>query len=801
MLRSFLVITLRLLWRNKLISLINIFSLAIGIMAFILIMLYVHHEMGYDKFNANYDRIYRLEGDDYGKLPPIVGTYVKDKVPEIESITRLALGGNGFISYVPADHPEESKQIEVSAFYADSTTFGVFTMPFILGDPQSALTDPFTVVLTESAAKKLFGDINPMMKNIVVLDHQFRITGIIRDIKNSHIEVDVLYSQESIAKVYPDRDLNNLARNSWLWSATYLLMNDEIDDSQVEEKINNVLTEINDGNLFDIEFKHFHIRPLKDIYFSGAIQNLQYGLHGDLKSIQIYFVVAILILVIACINYINLTTARATLRTNEVAIKKIAGSSISLLRYQLITESIIISFIALIIALTLVQVFLSKFNRMTMINFNIAELNRPIVWALVISSVVAIGIVAGIYPAVYLTTVKTITLMKGHINKGSGGIIFRKTLMTFQFSITIILIIGIITSLRQLQYARTRDLGFKKEQIITINTPSNFPEQYSLRETFKERLIQNQDILKVAYSAGIPGVYVPTITYEIDGIKRTMGSFLIDQEYLGVMGIQISDGRNFSLDRIGDRRDETSNDIQGILLNEAAVREFGIDSPIGKIIQWNDLHSMRPLKIIGIIRDFHFKSLHHKIEPLCMGWVIPMQTANIKISSSNIPATLKIIEVEWKKVYGSKPFVYDFLDESFDRQYKSDERLATVIGYFTWLAIIIACMGLFALSSFMVSRRTKEIGIRKTLGATVKTIYAMLSWDFLKWIVLAAIIACPIGWYVMNKWLETFAYHITLGPDIFIIAILIAVSLALLTITWQALKTARANPVEALRYE
>jgi putative ABC transport system permease protein len=373
--------------------------------------------------------------------------------------------------------------------------------------------------------------------------------------------------------------------------------------------------------------------------------------------------------------------------------------------------------------------------------------------------------------------------------------------MTFQFSITIILIIGIITTLRQLQYARTRDLGFKKEQIITINTPSNSPEQYSLRETFKERLIQNQDILKVAYSAGIPGVNVPTITYEIDGIKRTMGSFLIDQEYLGVMGIQISDGRNFSLDRIGDRRDETSNDIQGILLNEAAVREFGIDSPIGKIIQWNDLHIMRPLKIIGIIRDFHFKSLHHKIEPLCMGWVIPMHTANIKISSSNIPATLKIIEVEWKKVYGSKPFVYNFLDESFDRQYKSDERLATVIEYFTWLAIIIACMGLFGLSSFMIIRRTKEIGIRKTMGATIKTIYIMLSWDFLKWILLAAIIACPIAWYLMNKWLQGFAYHIKLGSDIFIMAALIAFVIALLTVTWQSLKSARANPVEALRYE
>jgi putative ABC transport system permease protein len=804
MLRSFLTITFRVLLRNKVSTSVNILSLAIGITSFIFIMLYVHHELSYDKFNENYDRIYRLEGDDFGKLPAVIGQYVRDRLPEFENIARLAGGYKGNISYSAEDDPENLKDVEVNYFWADSTTFDVFTFSFIHGDPQTALKEPFTVVLTESTAQKLFGDSNPMTKSITFDKHHFRVTGIIKDVKYSHIEIDALLSQESVPKVYALKD------TGWtpgLWSATYLLMTGEVDKDLVEKKINDVLTEINNGILFDIEFENFQLRPLRDIYFRGSVQNLQYGLHGNLKLIQVLSAIGVFMLVLACINYINLTTARSIIRAREIAIKRVAGSPLSLLRYQLILESIIVSLIALVVAMTLVQIFMPTFRLMALVDIPTSDLNRPVVWAGIVSGVALLGVLAGIYPAIYLTAARPAGLMKGELAAGSGQSFFRKVLMTFQFSISIVLIIGIIANLRQMHFVRNADLGFTKEQVITTYTPAFFPGEFSLRETFRQKLLQHGEIINVAFSAGNPGGGPPTGTIEFEGIKRTIGFFFIDDAYLDVMEIKITQGRAFSPDRPGERvhnEDWSSkeNDRVSVLLNETAVEEFGIQSPLGKVLHWTDRDGrVYEVEVIGIARDFHFRSLHHKVEPLFIYWTAPMSLASIRIHSSDIPATLKLIEKEWKNVYGQKPFRYQFLDETFDRQYRNDEQLASVIGYFTGLAVIIACLGLFALSSFMVSRRTKEIGIRKSLGATIGAIYFMLSWEFLRWILVAVLIACPVGWHLMNLWLEGFAYHITIGADIFIIAALLAILIALLTVTWQSLKAANANPVKALRYE
>ena len=804
MLRSFLTITLRVLWRNKVTSFVNIFSLSIGITAFIFIMLYVHQETSYDKFNENYNRIYRLEGNNYGKLPPIMGTYVKDRLPEVENIARLAGGRKSFISYSPDENPDNLKHIEANFFWADSTTFDVFTLPFVQGNPHNALKEPFTAVLTESTARKLFDDSNPLTKSVEFIGHQFRVTGVIKDVKNSHIEIDALFSQESISKVYP------LADHGWnkgLWNATYLLMTDGIDKELTEKKINDVLMEINDGILFDIDFEYFQIRPLGDIYFQGSLQNLQYGLQGNLKLIQVLSAIGVFMLVLACINYINLTTARSIVRAKEVAIKRVAGSSLSLLRYQLILESVVVSLIALVVATTFVQIFLPTFNLMAMLDIGTSDLNRPVVWAGIVSGVILLGILAGVYPAIYLTAARPVGLMKGEGPKGSGRSMFRKGLMTFQFTISIVMITGIITNLRQMHFARNVDLGFRKEQVVTMYTPHNFPGEFSVRETFKERLLQHNGIINVAFSIGNPGAGPALGTLEFDGIKRNVEFFFIDDDYLDVMEIKIAEGRAFSPDRPGEKvhtEDWSSkgNPDVGVLVNETMVDEFGIESPLGKILHWTDRKGrMWRIEIIGVVRDFHLRSLHHKIEPLFLFWTDPWSLASIRINSYDIPATVKLIEKEWKNVYGQEPFRYQFLDETFDLQYKNDEQLATVIGYFTGLAVIIACLGLFALSSFMISRRTKEIGIRKSMGAPTGTIYFMLSWEFLKWILVAVVIACPVAWYLMHQWLETFAYHITLGIDIFVIAAALAISIALLTVTWQSLKAAYANPVKALRYE
>jgi putative ABC transport system permease protein len=702
---------------------------------------------------------------------------------------------------LPENRPEDLKHIEASYFWADSTTFDVFTFPLIQGDPHTALKLPMTAVLTESTAKKLFGDSNPMMKTVEFSEHQFMVTGIIRDVEKSHIEIDVLFSLESISKIYPERDLNKTGPNSWLWSATYLLMTGTIDEKQVEDKINTALSEINNGSLFDTEFKHFHIRPMEDLYLDGVVQTLAYGLHGNLKMIHVLVAIGIFMLVLAGINYVNLTTARSAVRAKEIAVKRVSGSSANQLRYQLIVESIIVSLISLVVAVTIMQLSLSEFNQLTMVHIRVEELNLPEVWAGILASGVLIGILAGVYPAFYLTAIQPVRLIKGEGIKGSSGALFRSGLMTFQFALSIVMIVAIIVNFRQLHYVRSADLGFTADQIITLWTPADFPDQFTLRATFKERLLQHSGIEKVTYSYGNPGDHVPdSPMLEINGTNKSVKVILIDEDYLDVMGITLAQGRGFSLVGPGDRTWNPDTRVANVLINESMVSEFGMDSPVGKRIYYKGDNGYA-LEIIGVVNDFHLHSLHDKIEPLILMRIDHGVKASIKVASTDIPGTLKSIEAEWKKVFGLRPFVYQFLDETFDRQYKSDEQLATVIGYFTGLAVIIACLGLFALSSFMVSRRTKEIGIRKSMGASVGTIYSMLSWDFLRWILVAVLIASPVAWYLMRLWLETFAYHITLGADIFIIAALLAVAIALLTITAQALKAANVNPVESLRYE
>lgn len=806
MLRSFISITFRILWRNKVTSFVNVFGLSVGLTAFIFIMLYVMHETSYDKFNKNYDHIYRLEGDDFGKLPPVFGRHVNERMPEVENIALLSMGYKGMLGWAPDSGPENLKWVEGEFFMADSTTFDVFTFPFIQGNPQVALKLPMSIVLTRSMSQKLFGDENPMGKSVVFWERDYLVTGVMEDVRASHIAIDFLVSLTSFETIYPKRNINQTGTNSWAWSATYLLMKGKIDDRQVEDKINEELNEINDGKLVDTEFRRFHIRPLKDLYFGGEVQKLSYGLHGNKKMIGVLIAIGTFLLVLAAINYVNLTTARSTIRSKEIAVKRVTGSSTSLLRLHLVGESVIISLVSLVVAMTIVQLALPIFNQLTSVNIQIAEFNQPLNWAILLAGALLIGIVAGMYPAFYLTAIQPVILIKGTRTNHSGGSLFRSGLMTFQFSLSIIMIVAILVNFRQLNYLRTTNPGFNKEQIINVSTPADIPNEFALRETFKKKLLQHSTIEGVSFSYGIPGTLVAeSPTMEINDAHITLKSLLVDEDYMNVMGIAVTQGRGFSMDNPGDQGswNSTIDRVGGILLNETAVQQYGMENPIGQIIYFTWADSTRKaFEVIGVAKDFHFRSLHDKIEPLMVSWImIPGNTANIKVTSSDFSSALKVIEAEFKNVWGQTPFTYSFLDETFNRQYQHDEQLGKVIGYFTLLALIIACLGLFALSSFMVSRRVKEIGVRKVLGASVGTIYSMLSWDFLKWILVAIVVACPVAWYLMRLWLDTFAYHITLGAYVFVMAALLAIAIALLTVTGQSLKVARANPIESLRYE
>jgi putative ABC transport system permease protein len=801
MLRSFLTIALRILWRNKVTSFINIAGLSLGITAFIFILMYIYHETSYDKFNVHYENIYRLEIDNFARIPPSIGPLVRDRIPEVKHVVRLAGGYiEATVTYFPNKDPDNFKQASGTHFWADSTVFNVFTFPLVRGDLREALKGPFKVVLSETMAKKLFDDADPMMKVIEYQNHSFTVSGIINDVRNSHLQVDILLSQESLSKVYPERNLDNATANAWLWSATYLLMSEKLDVPHIEKKINDALQEIKDVNRFNLEFHQFRLRALKDIYFSGAMQNLDYSTHGNWKLIQVLFVVALVIVLLACINYVNLTTAKASLRAREVGVKMVVGSSGMLLRGQLILESMLFTITSFLIAITLVQIFLSPFNLLAGTDLRLTNLYTLRNLLIFLIGASALGMLTGIYPALYLTTVRPVNLMRGELSRESGSAPLRTGLMSFQFAISVIMIIGTLACLQQLNYIRTMNPGFNKEQVLTIETPADFPEEFALRETFKKKLLLHPQIKQVAYSVGHPSYDIPTAVLESNDLKRTSGFIVSDPDYIDLMNIKVVDGRNFSWDIEGKRIMWGDASQFAVLLNETAVEEFGIESPVGKSIKWIFSENQAwNCFIVGVVKDFHFRSLHHKIEPLVLGCGGPWYLCNIKISQKHIPATLKMIEGVWKTVYGIKPFKYRFLDDRLDQQYKSDEQTAKVIAYFAGIAILLACLGLFALSSFMISRRTKEIGIRKSMGASIKNIFVLLSWDFLKWIGVSSVIAVPIAWYLMELWLDGFAYHIKLGADIFITSMLVSIAIALLTITWQSLKAANINPARTLQ--
>lgn len=800
MIRSFLTIAFRILWRNKVTSFVNVFSLSLGITCFIFILLYVQHETSYDKFHENYDNLYRLEGDNYARLPPVIGDHIKERIPEITNVVHLSTHGLWDLTYRPEDNPEDITYAKTHVVWADSTTFNVFTFPFIQGDAVTALHNPFTAVITEETARMLFGATDPMGKTIEFVNHQFEITGIIKDPDKSHLQIGAFVSMRSMPLVYPDRNLNITGPNSWLWSATYLLTTKGVNREILESKINAALAEINDGNLFNTIFAHFNVRPLKDIYFYGALQNLDYGLHGSFQRVVILSIIGVFMLALASINYVNLTTARSIIRMKEVAVKRFVGSSTGLVRFQLILESVIVAIVSLLVAITVVQILINAFNNVAGVRIDLLQWNRLDIWLIAIGAVVILGVAAGIYPALYLTAVKPVRLVRSAVVvESTTSISPRSILMTLQFMLSIILMICALAGSRQLHYLRNANLGFSKDHIIQVETPQNHADDYLARQTFKEELLAQHNILGVSFAPGSPGSHIPTAPLDVKHEERAIEFLLVDHDYFKVMDIELVEGSGFFPRSLEDLTVSTGN-IR-IVVNECFVRELGLTSPVGYVFQREGPWGPRNYEIGGVVKDFHFRSLHHKISPIMFIQTRPMYLANIKVQPTELPTTIAVIEKAWKKVYGDKAFTYTFLDETFDQQYKNDEQLATVTIWFTCLTLVIACLGLFALSSFMITRRTKEIGIRKSLGASVKSIYALLSWDFLKWIALAVAVACPIGWYITSLWLRGFAYHVQLGADIFIIASALAFAVALLTVTWQSVKAASANPVNSLRTE
>jgi putative ABC transport system permease protein len=814
MIRSYFIIAIRYILRNKIQSVIQIASLAIGITAIILIGLYVDHELSYDKFNEKIDRIYRLEYGEFVGQFSAIGHQIKENIPEVDNVVRMLNWGGttkSTIRYISDESKEREREIKLVSKYiaCDSTVFDVFTFPFIQGDPASALRDPYSAVLTENTAREIFGNKDPVgeglwIKTPTLYESYFTVTGIIHDIENFHIDIDILLSIVSLGA--EDSAITKNILNTYEGGDeffTYLLLPDHSDVSRTEKNINTFFKDKAEGRYLS-EGSTFYLRPLEEIYFSSPLRN-EYGYcrHGNVKLLKILSAIAIFILVLACINYINLTTARASLRAREVGVRKVSGSLKSSLIVQFLVESVIISMISLLIAITLVQVLLPTFNQLTMIEINMERFFKPGTILLSIIGILLLGIMAGIYPALYLTAFKPVAFLKGEQLTGLRSVLFRRVLLTFQFAISVVLIIGVFTILRQLKYMKTADLGFDKELIVMIPAYyENMQWDFHKRQVYKEELLKHPNIQKVTFG-DVPGFPPGNSDFiEYNGIKIKPNYFKVDPDYFDLMDIELLQGRNFSWDIKGDFADYPNTDEWGgrVIINETLLREIGLESiedGINVIIE----ESPYKLEIIGVVEDIHLVSLHHKIEPFIFIWSNPSGITSIKILPNNIQGTIKNIKNEVESMFPKETFIYLFLDDGLDRLYENDERLARIISNFAIVALLIGCLGLFGLSSFMAARRTKEIGIRKAMGASVRIVFLLLSREFVKWISLSVIIACPVAWIIMNRWLRSFAYRTNIGAGIFILAIVIAFAIAFLTVAWQSLKTARTNPVEALRYE
>ena len=771
--------------RNKFYTTINIAGLAMGLACTLAIFLWVKDEESYDRFNTNIDNIYRVVENQYyagGELFPVAVTpsplaqFLKDEYPEITHATRYKIG------YSAVDMDGQTFT-ELSA-YVDPDFFEIFTVDFIAGNKKGALNDINSVVLTENLAKKYFEG-NPVGKTLRIdNDNDFKITGVIKKFpENSHINFDLLL---------PAEDLKNegfnleLWGNNWLY--TYVMLHDDLNLVNVNEKIINAIKDHNEGSSTDV-----YLQPVKDIHlYSAGRYTADVGGHGDIRYVNIFIIIAIAVLLIACINFMNLTTAKSSNRSREIAFKKVVGSTRNQLVRQFIIESILVCFVAYIVSVLIVNYSLPLFNEISGKNLSLTYLS----WKFILFSlafIVFVGLLSGSYPSLYLSSFKGMDILKGLQRQGGGAALFRKALVIIQFSLSLFLIIGFLIISRQLNYMKNKKLGLDKDNVVYVFLNGPMRQKSAV---IKNDMLQNPEILSVTTSNQLP-TYIGNSSSGFDWEGKDPDDAIllhmlsVDADYKETLKLELSEGRFFS--------DDIPSDTLAVVINEQARSVMGLDEPIGAEIKSGE----NSLRIIGVLKDFHFKSLHNKIEPILL---FQNKDENgimlLRINNTNINETIaQIEEVYNKHSADNREFYYKFLDEDYENLYNAEQRTGQIFEIFAILAIFISCLGLFALASFMAERRVKEIGIRKANGAKIEDIVWLLSKDFAKPVIISFILSTPLAWYIMKMWLENFVYRTNVTVWIFVLAGVMALFIALLTVGYQSVKAALRNPVEALRYE
>jgi putative ABC transport system permease protein len=787
MLKNYFSVTLRNLKKNGTYSFLNILGLAVGMTAFILISLYVQYELSFDKYHENADQIYRVIREGRAFTPAALGPELKEKIPEVELVTRMIRRSNTLISY------EQKHFLEEEFYWAGPNTFKIFSVQFISGDPGTALEDPSAIVLSRRTAKKYFGNEDPMGKTLTVSErYQFKVSGVFRDMpSNSHFVMDAVVPYATYFRI-TNSNINGWRSN---YSYTYFLLGAGADPEVVENKIEPLIVAplYKAAGVEKPQPKLFFIQPITEIHLRSQLMQ-EIGPNNNIKYIILFSSVAFLILFIACVNYMNLATARSLHRGKEVGMRKVVGAQKGQLVMQFLGESVTMAVLAMVLSIGMVVAAMPAFNGLVERQLSLNPIQNPKLFLGLLMVTLFVGLFAGSYPAMRMSGFRPISVLGGSFTRSAKGSLLRNVLVLVQFSITIFLIVCTLAVRDQLNFIKTMDVGYTKEQILTLPVRGRSVRQNI--QAIRTELLKYSDIMAVSTSARLPND-IDTFTsrnWTGRNLKEPIAIFYntADYEFVDLYGMQIVEGRNFS-------RDFPSDANGAFLVNETAVKVAEWKEPIRrKFAHWNGAKG----EIVGVIKDFHLRSLHSPIEPMYI-FLNPSSFSNIsvKIRSTHIPTTIEYIEGVMKRFAPNTPFSYSFFDEVFEQAYFTEQRMGRVFSAFSILAIFIACLGLFGLTVFAAEQRTKEIGIRKVLGASVAKIFLLLSKEFIRWVLLANLIAWPIAYFVMNKWLENFAYRIQIGVGAFLVSGAIALLIAYLTVSYQSIKTARTNPVNSLRYE
>jgi putative ABC transport system permease protein len=808
MIKNYLLSLYRNFSRNKFYTILNIAGLSLGIAAAIFILIYIQDELSYDKYNEKHERIYRIESDftvggkhdRFAIVPVPMGPALKLEFPEVEEFCRIYEAGNTLF------RARDKEYYEDYFYFSDSTIFDIFTYEMLMGDPKTCLTEPKTIVLTEKIAKKYFGNDNPLGEILTSgRGTSYKITGVMKNQpSNSHLKFDALISGMSIAADVGIDEFNSMEPGRF-WNIgvyTYILLKENSSMQSIHEKFapfyDKYMRPI--GDQINASFNLLST-PLAETHFRQGLGAEQPS--GNKAYIIIFSAVALFLLLIAAINYMNMATARSSNRSKEVGVRKVLGAYKTQLIKQFLSESIALSVMALLIAIVLVVLLMPEFNNLSGKELSFDLVGDPNIFFSILIITLLTGLIAGSYPAFYLSAFRPVVVLKGATSpSGKKSSWFRRILVIIQFSIAIFMIIGTIVISTQLRYLKNKELGFNKENLVVMEIQDSAFR--SKIETFKKELLNNPDILSATNSSGVPGRlnWIQVLKFEQSEQMEDHTIMLAqtDYDFAETMDLEFVLGRDFN-------REMGTDAQEAVVINEATVKEFGWeDNPLGKKIHYGwelDGSGGRIMKVIGVVKDFHFRSLHNKIEPMIFFLSeAPRYLLTCRINPENQKKTLEFIENKWNEFNAKRPFDYEFLDESMDSMYEAEEKIGKIIRISAILTIFIALLGLLGLSSFVAERRTKEIGIRKVVGAGVSDILNLLYKEFILLILIAFVIAVPLAWWRLDIWLnDSFVYHQSLQWATFVLAGLLAFIIGMGTISYYILRAAMGNPVDAIKYE